>query len=478
MLGISVTLLLLGGCSDSSDPFIDEPLATSVTVTGPVTAGGEPSTASPLDLAAAGYIEQEFFYEGEASSFRFLGEPGADGRWNVVRGDTAAYKTRLLVRRPLRTEEFSGVVFVEWLNVTGAMDLDGDWLLAAPLFLREGHAWVGVSVQSVGVNGGESVLEEIEAGDGLVGGNPERYGTLFHPGDEYSFDMFTQAADALSQPDGPAPLGPLEPNELIATGPSQSAYYLSTYVNAIHPLARRFDGIILHSRPGSSAPLGGDVGADSLTAVQVRTDLDEPVFTIQTETDLTALGFLPARQPDSDTVRLWEIAGVAHADTWVLVDVIGTPVTPEGGAGLLGCSQPINDGSHREIFRAGVDHMVRWVRSGEAPPVSPRLEIAAFDTPEIARDEAGLALGGIRHPDVDVPVAALSGDAKDEGIACFLFGSTRPFEMFELAARYSSTSDYHAQYRDAAATTVAAGFLLPEEAELLVSRAEQRDLGF
>ncbi|MEM9257347.1 MAG: alpha/beta hydrolase domain-containing protein [Pseudomonadota bacterium] len=479
LVGIIVFLSLLWGCSDSSD--FSERSATAlnaVTVTGPITAGGEPATSSPLDLTAAGYIEEEFFYEGDAWSYRFLQEPAGDGRWDVAQNDTAAFKTRLLVRRPVSAEAFSGVVFVEWLNVTGAFDLDGDWLQAAPLLLREGHAWVGVSVQSTGVNGGQSVLEEIGSGEGLVGSNPERYGTLFHPGDEYAFDMFSQAADALTAGAGPAPLGSLQPSELIAFGPSQSAAFLTTYVNAVHSQAQRYDGIILHSRPGLAAPLDGDVAEDSLAVIQVRTDLTEPVFIIQAENDLTALNYLPARQPDSDTVKLWEIAGVAHADTWVLAEITGAPVTPQEGAAILGCDRPINDGSHREIFRAGVDHMVRWVREGEPPPAAPGLEIASSSPPEVARDDSGIALGGLRHPDVEVPVAALSGEAGNEGITCFLFGSTRPFEVFELAARYASTADYHAQYRAAAEVAVEAGYLLPEEAEALVTRAEARDLGF
>ena len=43
------------------------------------------------------------------------------------------------------------------------------------------------------------------------------------------------------------------------------------------------------------------------------------MLTLQTETDLTFLGYFPARQDDTDRFRLWEVAGTAHADTYTFV---------------------------------------------------------------------------------------------------------------------------------------------------------------
>ena len=60
--------------------------------------------------------------------------------------------------------------------------------------MREGHAWVGVSAQQPGVKA-------------LADGDAPRYGSLNHPGDRYSFDIFTQAGRALTSHDGAAPLG-------------------------------------------------------------------------------------------------------------------------------------------------------------------------------------------------------------------------------------------------------------------------------
>jgi len=43
--------------------------------------------------------------------------------------------------------------------------------------------------------------------------------------------------------------------KMLATGRSQSAFRLVTYINAVHPLAHLFDGFLVHSRGSSPAPL-------------------------------------------------------------------------------------------------------------------------------------------------------------------------------------------------------------------------------
>ena len=106
---------------------------------------------------------------------------------------------------------------------------------------------------------------------GLVETDPVRYGTLTHPGDAYSYDIFRQAGTALLAADGPSPLGDLEPSYLIATGESQSARFLTTYINAIHPRANIYDGFFVHSRGGSAPGLGGSNGeaGPSISGVQI-----------------------------------------------------------------------------------------------------------------------------------------------------------------------------------------------------------------
>ena len=74
---------------------------SAATLTGPITTGHvvEPESAHPLDLAANGYVEHEYFASGTAMAFKADSMP-SDGKWTVTPTTTAAYKTRILVREP------------------------------------------------------------------------------------------------------------------------------------------------------------------------------------------------------------------------------------------------------------------------------------------------------------------------------------------------------------------------------------------
>jgi Alpha/beta hydrolase domain len=145
----------------------------------------------------------------------------------------------------------------------------------------------------------------------LRGWDPERYGTLDHPGDDFSFDIFTQAAHAI----GPAILGGAEARKLVASGGSQSAMRLRTYANAIQPMERLFDGFVFVAAFGRGAlPDTRDVDAATLAMttvpVQIRHDLGVLALVFNSETEASWL--FPVRQPDTDTLRLWEVAGTCH----------------------------------------------------------------------------------------------------------------------------------------------------------------------
>lgn len=101
---------------------------------------------------------------------------------------------------------------------------------------------------------------------------------------------------------------------MIADGESQSASRMVTYYNAIEQLAQLFDGTLIHSRSG-----GGSSGLFSGTGRAVHhprccVPTRRRCWFFETETD--TIGHFPARQPDSNTYRLWEGTGTAHADSY------------------------------------------------------------------------------------------------------------------------------------------------------------------
>ncbi|HKA29613.1 MAG TPA: alpha/beta hydrolase domain-containing protein [Candidatus Binatia bacterium] len=459
------------------------------TVSGPISSPGAAFITPPssLDLTAAGYVEEEYFVEGTASAYSAAGAFLSDGRWAATPASTAPYKTRILVRRPTSPRKFNGVVIVEWLNVSGGVDAAPDWTFAHTLLLRKGYAWVGVSAQFVGVEGGSSPLGLDLS---LKAVNPARYGSLSHPGDSFSYDMFSQAGEAIEHPSGVSPLGTLRPHRVIAIGESQSAARLVTYVNAVHPLARVYDGFLIHSRGGGGTPLSqppqASVGTPSPSFV--RDDLGEPVLIFETETDLITLGYLAARQPDGGNVRTWEVAGTAHDDAYGLAvgpddpgpAALDTTYLPPVTSifGVFTCAKPVNAGPQHYVLSAAVDRLTTWVRKGRIRGRSaPRLDIVAGPPPSIARDARGNALGGIRTPQLDVPIATLSGLGQPPGGFCAIFGTTVPFDAATLSMLYPSHTEYVTAVAKAAGEAVRARHLLRADVPAIKAAAIASNVG-
>ena len=457
-------------------------------IEGPVTGGnGYPYVSSTgFDLAEVGYSQAEFFISGTASGYSNVGSFDADGRWRATPAPGASYKTRVVVYRPIDAAKFNGTVIVEWLNVSGGLDAAPDWTSAHTELIRGGFAWVGVSAQSVGVEGSSGMtlvslpLKKVD---------PARYGSLHHPGDSFSYDMFSQAGQAIRRPGAVDPLGGLTPSRVIAAGESQSAFRLVTYINAVHPLAQVYDGFLVHSRGSSGAPLSQDPQPTIMapSVAHLRNDLGVPVLVFETETDLVSLGYFSNRQVDGSQFRLWEVAGTAHADTYTLLvgatDLGNSPsaadlvVTASPIPGIIDCDKPINSGPQHFVLNAAFAALDRWVRDGTTPPHAERLQIAAGTPPLIVVDSHGNALGGVRTPAVDVPIATLSGLGQTGANFCSIFGTTVPFDRATLASLYPTHDAYVAAVAAAADRAVAAGFILAPDADLIKASAVESDIG-
>ena len=132
------------------------------------------------------------------------------------------------MRRPRRAADFNGTVVVEWLNVSGGLDASPDYTYMRSEILRRGYAWVGVSAQLIGIEGGPVAVSVPAGRGGRRGQGPQdpRPGALrhlSHPGDAFSYDIFTQVGPAVRAPNGVDVLGPLRPERVLAVGESQSA---------------------------------------------------------------------------------------------------------------------------------------------------------------------------------------------------------------------------------------------------------------
>ncbi|MBV8190439.1 MAG: hypothetical protein JO339_24565 [Alphaproteobacteria bacterium] len=447
------------------------------------------------DLAPFGYQVEEFFLGGSATRYALTSPPTSDGLWSAAPAGSAAYETRLVVVRPSDAAAFNGMVLVEWLNVTSGQDMPVEWMVAHREILRRGYAYVAVSAQAVGVEGGASVMG---MGVPLKQTDPARYGSLCHPGDAFAYDIFAQAGAALKAARASGMVGPLKPQRVVAMGESQSAGFLTSYLNAVDRLTPVYDGFFIHSRFGSAAALDGVrlEGADLLPEVRFRPDLRTPVLALITETDLLGArlpGYWLARQPNDRHLRVWELAGAAHADGYFLAGAFtdSGALSAERLAALFWPAQAVPGGPLAKPYNPGVPHhyvaeaaivaLDQWLRTGRPPASTPRIDLTepaeAGAKPSLQTDARGIASGGIRTPWTDVPTMRLSGAGNSGSTVGHLVGVGEPFDKATLATLYpGGKDDYLRRFGVALDQAIAAGHLLAEDrSEILAVAAINYD---
>jgi hypothetical protein len=429
-------------------------------VAGPVASAmpGDPSRnytflASPLDLAARGYVEEEYFISGNACTYSGIGLGTA-----TIAACGLPYQTRIVVRRPASAAAFNGTVIAEWQNVTAQYDVDHYWLESSEHLMRAGYAWVGISAQRAGI-------QPLTSPPGLSVNtlkfwSPVRYGSLdvtvggVVTNDALRFDIFSQAVKALRAPVDVDPLGPLDPVVVIAAGTSQSGGNLAAYHNSILPLYERVvDAVFIGESRG---PL--------------RTDLTVPVLRLLSEVDV-APTFAP---PDAPNYRHWEVAGSSHADFGFINTIQPLLIRDKVVQVAPVCARnPLSRIPKRYVYHAAWDAMVDWVDSGVLPPVAPRI---TYTGTAIARDADGNALGGIRLSEHQVPTA-FNGTGNSGGVFCSLFGVHEPFTSERLAALYRNHGGYISQVARVNEANVAAGFLVPADSDESTANAARSEVG-
>jgi hypothetical protein len=397
---------------------------------------GHPLWDSWHQLRPFGYQQREYLVSGTARA--------ADGT-------TAPYTTRVVVFRPRSEEQFNGTVLLDWVNVTAQFENAVDILEAREMLLREGYAFVHVSAQSAGLCCTPLTPKVWD---------PVRYESVNHPGDAYAADIFAQVARSMRASESIDPLGPLTARRVIASGQSQSANRLYDYVSS-GQAARDdvVDGFLIHG------------GGEKTFEVPLAT----PVLHL-----LSDLEADPSPPSDDPRYRLWEVAATAHSDYFIgyqsvfgngprtadqppmdraayveLIDAAGNygqdPAPLHATCTVAGATMPMHYAASTALHQ-----LDRWVRTGAAPPVTPRF---AFDaTGRLAKDEHGNTRGGIRMPPVEVPVASY------QTTACGLGGITVPFTDAQLHALYPTFGDYQDRMGRATDRAVRQGWLLPPDA--------------
>ena len=442
----------------------------SVTGPVPVTAESYPLMASAhlqtlVDLPKAGYVEEEFFVSGRANVYDWA----ADGRLSV-KTPAAPYTTRILLRRPTDARRFSGNVIVEIANAARRFDFNFTWGVSHDHLIENGDAFVVVTIAQGNIDAlkafnatryaplsmANPTPDEACAAPGRAGGAPQT--SPFEEG--LQWDILSQVAALLKAAPAGGPMAGFTVQRAYMT-----AYdgVMATYMAAIHPSARLasgrpvYDGYIQHRHPGlarirrcAPAPAADDPR-------QVLRGLDVPLIRIMPETDVLTLYRFRREDSDApnDRYRLYEVAGGAHADgafypfqpSVADLKKIGSPYPylaawpfhnqcePE----MLLMKTPINT----YVLDAALTNLTRWVRDGVAPPKAMRISVENGGTPQarVVRDQFGNAIGGVRTPYLDVPIATYHTTTRGETF-CPELGRTDPFSWGRLATVHGTPQNY------------------------------------
>ena len=344
------------------------------------------------------------------------------------------------------------------------------------------------------------------------------------------FAIVRDMADFLSHAAADA-VGTLNPlggaiNRTLASGKSQDGRFLKTFLLDGFNMAgnqRVFDGMhvfvsgagllpILQTgtgpkSSGDEAPTfanpdfpGVNDGpltiGEIIAKVQARGEVPPKMLMLSSTTDYYSLRASLGRtgasgtadQPLPANVRMYDIAGGSH----VLV-----PQAPK-------CTLPPGRLDWAPISRALLLRLDAWVSHNAEPPASelmplepasenppalrapPRFPNAVIQVPK--RDKDGNPLGGVRLPDIAVPTGTNGGQNQPQTFTCMLVGSFLPFaatkadrertgdDRLSIEERYHGRDDYVNRVRIAAHDLMAKGFLLPEDAAIIIQEAASSKL--
>src|SRR5262249_27233577 len=134
------------------------------------------------------------------------------------------------------------------------------------------------------------------------------------------------------------------------------------------------------------------------------------------------------------------------------------------------------------VQNAAFENLLLWIDFGIAPPHGASIQVDTTTTPaHIVRDAHGNALGGVRTPFVDVPIATfVPFDTVPPTTAfsgfCVLYGFNTPFDDATLATLYRNHGDFVSQFVHGTNEAVRDRFWLVSDAIQALQRAVHADV--
>jgi hypothetical protein len=442
----------------------------------------------------AGYVEEEFFVRGTANVYEW---DAGGSAVPVVRTPNAPYTTRIIVRRPAKPSKFSGTVWVEPLNPTLSIDLDRMWQLHYTQIIRDGDAYVGITAKPVAMVALQtfdpvryaplSMANPLPPAEQTCGKMPGESGYNTNMSKLYEngliWDIISQVGALLKSNVRENPLK-VTAKAVYGEGWSQTGGYANRYLSTFGPLAVMSDGKRIYDgwlTGGASGPAGINQCSKPLADTDPRQQIQPngvPAISIRTQGDSFSF---PYRRADGDTpndqYRLYEIGGPTHDTITIFqnfapdADIIKAGVNPPDHTS---CGYPITtDFPYEYYFNAAAINLKLWSR-GTAPPRADRFLFDAKN--QNVLDEYGNAVGGLRSPYLDVPIAAYYMGKTGGSFTCMLLGYKTPFRKELLKKLYKDHNVYVNKVKQTTEKLVKERFLLSKDAAKIITEAAKADV--
>ena len=452
----------------------------------------------PIDLAAYGYVEEEYLIKGTANVYNW---PNTHLPPVIVNED-CPYCSRIVVRKPKDPAAFSGVVAFETFNGSYTIDhCNAGWGQTFEEILKSGDAWVGytkdgncleslrlIDPEKYGEIALPNPLPEEERGE--AGWDPmleyfQQHGLefVFKYDSAYErslvFDMVFQMVAMLKSGAEGTPFFGYPVRKAVMIGIND----FNTYIGGFQDLMTLpdgspvIDGYLMYMSGG-----GGWVAFNEdmfgFTDPRCSRTCNVPVIRVETAGDMRDVPPHPFwaclwRCPDGDEK--------GHESRWYEIPGLSVTAAFRQDVSCFACEEDyVRRGAapRRDkgkvfaywnqmnwlIYSCAYHNLKLWILDGVLPPREdgPLEMTGVYPNMDFVCDENGNHVGGIRHPYVEVPLGRWTDDA-----ACELY----PPKLRDRL--YRDHADYVEKVRACAEKLVSQRFILPEGVKVLVEQAEQ-----
>ena len=434
-------------------------LPAIVSVGPPPRGGGVAHEADP-DLPAD-YVEEEFLVSGRGRVFGYDDR----GEAKVVSADHP-WTTRVLVRHPRDPRRASGWAFVEPLHPEVGRSFA--WRQSAAYLARSGDTWIGVTtVRNLDLYGAGDPLQQLKAFD------KDRYAAVqFGIAKTEGGLTWDVIAGVGTLARSGRLTGGMPVRKTMIGGWSGAGALTLFFANTFMKRERLPDGgpifdAVLLGEPGWYPRINAASGDPLPYDIRQRpAPLDVPTISVSSTAPIEfGMPFRP--RADSDAAegryRAFEIAGANHRGR----------LHPFGGDLTKLCGGTMSDFPLDAYYSLAIDWLKRWSDRGEAPPASRPIRIDRYG--QVAVDAKGNPVGGVRSPELDVPIARYFQTHDAALVACRGGGRMERLLRSALVRRYGTKAGYVAAVRARASSLVREGWLLRPDANAAVARAGSFD---